>query len=560
MIGVVAGAGDLAIIEEFFELFKTPWECAVPERTYRVVVSLTGSIDRLNAELFLLYASGEQPFDRTRLAGSDLDGPIEVQSRAATLPIYGRLATFGPAVPSSTLTVRGQALDCCSRAGSSVVRRIGYDLVHEVRHLLTEGQPASHARIPALELHIDLLRQHMRDAGIRFVEIPPSTNDADFICCLTHDVDFLGIRRHRFDRTLAGFVARASIGTLWDLCRGRRTPAEAGRNLLAVLSLPLVFLGLSTDFWQPFVDYARVEEAERSTFFLVPVGGRAGVSPEGVVEPARAVPYQVSEIHEEAAAATARGSELGVHGIDAWRDADAGHEELQQVTRLTGRATAGVRMHWLYFQADSPQRLEAAGFAYDSTWGYNDSVGYRAGTAQVFRLPGTERLMELPLSIMDSALFLSSRMALTRSRALEVCREIVANARQFGGTVVVNWHERSLAPERLWEQAYRELLDELSKSDRVWFATGSDAVEWFRWRRSIAFSPAATSSTGLRVSAPRPSDRPGVIRVHQPGLLGPETYDIPFDGRATVDVDIHGLCPSSVAADEGATTRSLSIA
>ena len=41
-------------------------------------------------------------------------------------------------------------------------------------------------------------------------------------------------------------------------------------------------------------------------------------------------------------------------------------------------------MHWLYFGDDSPKTLEAAGFDYDSTCGYNDAVGYRAGTSQVF--------------------------------------------------------------------------------------------------------------------------------------------------------------------------------
>ena len=124
-----------------------------------------------------------------------------------------------------------------------------------------------------------------------------------------------------------------------------------------------------------------------------------------------------------------------------------GAKRCAQLTSLTAQPTAGVRMHWLYFDADSPRQLEAAGFDYDSTWGYNDAVGYRAGTSQVFRLAGT-KLMELPLSIMDSALFYPRRMGLTDREAMQLCRRIVANARRFGGTVVINWHDRSLAPER----------------------------------------------------------------------------------------------------------------
>ena len=146
-----------------------------------------------------------------------------------------------------------------------------------------------------------------------------------------------------------------------------------------------------------------------STLFLVPFKAGIGV-PDGTVHSTRAVPYGMSDIREEMSQAASRGSELAVHGIDAWRDADAGRREMKELTSTTGRQPAGVRMHWLYFATESPRRLEAAGFNYDSTWGYNDAVGYRPGTSQVFRLPETKALMELPLSIMDSALFYPTRM------------------------------------------------------------------------------------------------------------------------------------------------------
>src|SRR5262249_20454605 len=154
---------------------------------------------------------------------------------------------------------------------------------------------------------------------------------------LTHDVDFFGVRRHLFDRTLGGFVARASLGTLLDLFRGRRPLAHAARNWLALVSLPLVLLNLAPDFWRPFDDYAAVEDASRSTFFLVPFKGRPGVAPDGTIDVARAVPYEIAEIRDEVSKAAARGSELGVHGIDAWRDSDAGRAEIAQLSTLTGR-------------------------------------------------------------------------------------------------------------------------------------------------------------------------------------------------------------------------------
>ena len=75
--------------------------------------------------------------------------------------------------------------------------------------------------------------------------------------------------------------------------------------------------------------------------------------------------------------------------------------------------------------------------------------------------------MELPIAIMDTALFYPDRLGLARDEGLDRCRTIVAHAQRDGGTVVVNWHDRSLAPERLWGRAYDELLEELESLEAV---------------------------------------------------------------------------------------------
>jgi hypothetical protein len=534
MIGVSANKADLETAEEFFELFKTPWEPARPGRKYRVVLCVGASVENLNADVFLLYSSNAEPTDHQRGSETNqVSGPVEVEWGSSRIPLYGRLALF-PSTSAALLTSQGRGVDCWYRSESHVVRRIGYDLFQEIRHLLTEGQPAARAGIPTLELHIALLRHLLLESKIAFVEIPPNPDGFDFTCCLTHDVDFFGIRRHTFDLTLVGFAARASLATLVDVVRGRRPLPEALRNWTALLSLPLVFLGVARDFWHPFEDYAGVEERRRSTFFLVPFKGRPGLAPNGNSSGRRAVPYGLSDITEELNEAAAGGSELALHGIDAWRDVDAGRAELEELKSVIGPKRVGVRMHWLYFDADSQNKLEDAGFDYDSTWGYNETVGYRAGTSQVFRLPGTT-LLELPLSIMDTALLNPGRMGLSQDEALAVCRPLVSNARRFGGALVINWHDRSLAPERLWGRCYRGLLQEVSVGDRAWFATAAEAIDWFRWRRSVRFAGESDSS-GISVAAPvKPAALPAaLVRIrHQDG-----TGDVAFDGNETMTLDL----------------------
>ena len=126
----------------------------------------------------------------------------------------------------------------------------------------------------------------------------------------------------------------------------------------------------------------------------------------GVGAPARrAVKYDLAAMQDDIHTLISDGCEVATHGIDAWADASKGACELEQVQRITGQSEVGVRMHWLYFNRRSPALLEKAGFSYDSTCGYNETVGYRAGTTQVFRPLNADRLLELPMHIMDTALF-----------------------------------------------------------------------------------------------------------------------------------------------------------
>ena len=122
---------------------------------------------------------------------------------------------------------------------------------------------------------------------------------------------------------------------------------------------------------------------------------------------------------------------------------------------MVGNPVRGLRMHWLYFDPKrSPEILDQAGFDYDSTCGYNETVGFRAGTAQVFRPLGTRHLLELPLLIMDTAMFYPAYMNLTDRAARSVVQQLIQHVQRFGGALTINWHDRSLAAERCWDEFY----------------------------------------------------------------------------------------------------------
>ena len=195
-------------------------------------------------------------------------------------------------------------------------------------------------------------------------------------------------------------------------------------------------------------------------------------------------------------------------------------------------------MHWLYYDQQSPLALERAEAAYDSTIGYNETVGYRAGTTQAYKPLRATRLLELPLHAMDTALFYPDHLGLSPRQATTLLGRLLDNAFQFGGCVTINWHDRSLAPERLWDACYRELIAEL-KNRGAWFATAGQAVSWFRKRRSVVFETDCGEPDAVRakVSANDGEQLPGLrLRVHKArklcaiGSPGSDDYvDTAFD-------------------------------
>ena len=232
----------------------------------------------------------------------------------------------------------------------------------------------------------------------------------------------------------------------------------------------------------------------------------------------RSTRYDVCDVKEKIQDLLTHGCEVGVHGIDAWHDTEKGRQEYERIHDATGATEIGIRMHWLYFNDQTPQILEDLGFSYDSTVGYNDAVGYRGGTTQAYRPIGLKKLFELPLHIQDTALFFPDRMGLTEDDAWVLVRELLDNARQYGGVLTINWHDRSLAPERLWGDFYIKLLEHLKKST-VWIDTASRVVRWFDKRRSAMFEEVSVSENcvKLHIVCEHDDDVPALMaRVHTP--------------------------------------------
>jgi hypothetical protein len=522
MIGVIANPCSHPVVSEFFELFKTPWEFYRSGRQYEVLLC-DGScdVDQSAAKLILIFGGRELAFDSkgSKQIASTRSNTV-LSYRGTRIPIYGDSVSFREEAPGMLVDEESQETAIHQReSNGTVLARIGYDLFAEIHTLLTAGQPIANAGTPTLDLHIDLLRDLIVASGAALVEIPPVPEGYRFIASLTHDVDHPSIRQHRLDHTMFGFLYRAVVGSIFDVCRGRAPFSKLVRNLTAVLKVPLVHLGLAKDFWYEFGDYAKLENGVRSTFFVVPFKGIPGHTRSGMAPRMRACRYGAADVEDPIQQLISGGCEVGLHGIDAWIDSSAGRNELEQIRSTWGTHNVGVRMHWLYFDEQAPATLERAGADYDSTVGYNETVGYRAGTSQAYKPLGVARLLELPLHVMDTALFYPSYLDLSPAEAGKCVGKIIDHASRTGGCVTVNWHDRSIAPERLWGDFYVQTVEEL-KANGAWFATAGEAVSWFRKRRSAAFGNVSAESDvpQVKIENDPVESLPGLrLRVHQGG-------------------------------------------
>jgi hypothetical protein len=519
MIAVFADDAERAVVAEFFELFKTPWDFFHEGGKTDVLICSRAVVPQTDARLVLIYGGEPISFDRERgLQPCACGSNTMLSYTGEKIPVYGTSLAFGHLADAKLKNESsGEAAMVKFNANGQMIVRIGYDLFREIRHLLMCGQSVANAGIPSVEIHIAILRDLIVGASIPLVEIPPVPEGSSFIACLTHDADHVGIRNHKFDHTMFGFLYRATAGSVLDLCRGKKTWRQLGINWLAALKLPLVHLGLAKDFWFQFDHYLEIEKGLNSTFFVIPKKGEPGTDASGNRPARRAASYDAAGLVVPLKKLQSAGDEIALHGIDAWCDSAAGRQEKEIILRLTGATETGVRMHWLFFDEQSPAVLEAAGFSYDSTVGYNQTVGYRAGTMQVFKPMAAEKLLELPLHVMDTALFYPSYLNLSPREAKETTGPLVANAVRFGGVLTVNWHDRSLAPERLWDAAYVRLLEDL-RSNSACFLTAARTVSWFRKRRATVFEQVGST---VKIKTGASDDLPGLrVRVFKPEDAG----------------------------------------
>ncbi len=326
--------------------------------------------------------------------------------------------------------------------------------------------------------------------------------DAPYTLVLTHDVDHLSMRGLPFlSRAQLALVKALVFGNLRRVFRGRLELRDYVSSLALALKLPLVALGLCRDPWERSIEVVTQLEDRygvRSTFFFMPFDRQPGhVQPGISASQNRASYYRVSNHADLIRSLTARGWEVGIHGIDCHVSAAAAAAERAELAAIVGQDyRIGVRMHWLYSSPELRRNLAEADYAYDATLGWNDRIGFpRADEEPGNRgqspngdspLPGSSPAFRpfkdaetgldiLPLNIQDVALLRADHMDLGPEQAWKSIKAVLDEARAHQAVVTVLWHNDSLLPPRCWAGLYRRILEQ-ARSDGAVVERAIDAV------------------------------------------------------------------------------------
>jgi peptidoglycan/xylan/chitin deacetylase (PgdA/CDA1 family) len=263
--------------------------------------------------------------------------------------------------------------------------------------------------------------------------------------CLSHDVDHLSLREHFVDPFLLRYILNVARQDL--VFRFRPLRAVSGY-------WGLVLAAMGHDRWDVIGDVLEMERQNgvQSTWFVP-------------VKPGLGIAFRPDQAARLVKSLLEAGQHVGLHGQSA-HDALELAREANTLSSWIGTAITSLRMHYLRLTDEVLDGMDRARLTLDST--VMDRSMLRIDGHS---LPGPytlrERVVEIPLHIMDSTLFSSRGLGLTLADAKAYTRRLLERGRKSGNIVVINSHpnyySRQSPDTRDW---YRWLISEItSRSD-----------------------------------------------------------------------------------------------
>jgi hypothetical protein len=310
--------------------------------------------------------------------------------------------------------------------------------------------PASASLLAAGAAPLDDLVLALREAT--GAPAPAYAGGARFAVALTHDID-----------TPWRWTRRGLLGAAARLKRAVacRDAGAARREATGLALAPLHRVAGSDPNWS----HRRFAASERkrgfrSTCFVL----AAHRDPHDGAAPEAYVARRARLVRELAGL----GLEVGLHAsYTCLADERLIAGERAELAGLLGGPIAGNRHHYLRLPwHDGIRALDRLGFAYDTTLGFAERPGARAGLSFPFRpwdaAAGRPlRILELPLVLMDATLAEERYLGLSPEDAWPEIERTLDHLHDVGGCASVLWHNDRFdrVYGRGWDRVYGRMLD-----------------------------------------------------------------------------------------------------
>jgi hypothetical protein len=329
--------------------------------------------------------------------------------------------------------------------------------------------PASASSLAAGAAPLDDLVAGLREATSAPAPLYPGR--ARFAVALTHDID----TPWRWTRRgVAGAAARLKQAL------ASRDAGEARIEATGLALAPLHRLTRSDPNWshRRFAAWER-RHGFRSTCFVLAAhrDPHDGAAPEAYAERRARLVAELQHL----------GLEVGLHAsYTCLADEGLIADERAVLARLLGGPIAGNRHHYLRLPwHDGIRVLDRLGFAYDSTLGFAERPGARAGLSFPFHPWDAEaarplRILELPLVLMDATLAEKRYLGLSPEEAWAEIEPLLDHLRDVGGCASVLWHNDRFdrVYGRGWDRVYERLLDGIAARGGHADTAAALAVYW----------------------------------------------------------------------------------
>ncbi|OPX31751.1 MAG: hypothetical protein B1H40_03520 [Candidatus Latescibacteria bacterium 4484_181] len=295
----------------------------------------------------------------------------------------------------------------------------------------------------------------------------------NFAVYLSHDVD--RVYKREFYT-----IAAKTFWMMKKLFSGRLRAAVSD-----ALRLAKAVLSRQNDYWN-FEKWMDLEDryGAKSTFFFLK-GRKVGRYGRR---------YNLRKLAQVIKTLSQNGWEVGLHGsYYSYNRMDRLRKEREELEDILGRRVRGHRQHYLRFDPEiSYSCCQGAGLEYDTTLGYSDRAGYRAGTGFPFRPFDGQRgrpldLFEIPLVVMDGALDRSG-LGWKDGEAANYVIKMVEQTAASHSLISLLWHQSSLDRDDFpgWGQTYEHILKYV-KSHNGWASSGEEILKWWRAREQCQY-------------------------------------------------------------------------